>query len=109
MNSFCMIRKDLLLIGGINMIYIINVNKYKQINQIEIPNGGWIYGTCMLNHNIIITGDSNGSLIKWKIEEDNLIEIYKKENAHDNSIYIILNLNNEHIVTGSDDITIKIW
>ena len=109
MNSFCMINNDLLLIGGVNMIYIINVKEYKKIKQIDIPNSGWIYGTCKLNSNIIIIGDKNGSLMKWRIEKDNFILISKIKNAHNGRIYVILNLFNGHIVTGSEDKTIKIW
>ena len=108
-NSFCMINNDLLLIGGCNMIYIINVNEYKKIRQIDIPNTGFICATCKLNYNIIIIGDKNGSLMKWKIEKDNLILISKKENAHNDHIFVILNLFNRNIITSSRDNTIKIW
>ena len=104
-----MINNDLLLIGGYNMIYIINVNEYKKIRQIDIPNTGYINATCKLNSNIIIIGDDFGSLMKWKIEKDNLILISKKENAHNDHIYVILNLFNRHIITSSSDNTIKIW
>ena len=47
--------------------------------------------------------------MKWRIEKDNIILISKKENAHNDYIYIILNLFNRHIITGSGDNTIKIW
>ena len=43
------------------------MNEYKKINKIDIPNSGWIYGTCKLNSNIIIIGDENRSLMKWRI------------------------------------------
>ena len=103
-----MINKYLLLFDGYNMIQIININEYKKISEIDIPNSGYIYATCKLNYNIIIIGDSNGSLMKWRIEKDNLILISKKENAHNGNIYAILNLFNRHIVTGSRDKIIKI-
>ena len=45
------------------MIYIINVNEYKKIRQIDIPNSGFINATCKLNYNIIIIGDKYGNLI----------------------------------------------
>ena len=102
-------NNDLLLIGRNFMIYIINVNEYKKIRQIDIPNGGFLSATCKLNYNIIIIGDENGSLMKWRIEKDNIILISKKENAHNEHIFAILNLFNRHIVTSSRDNTIKIW
>ena len=106
--SFYMISKDLLLIIG-EKINIININEYKKIRQIDIPNANWINGVCRLNNNEIITGDNSNTLREWKIEKDNLILISKKENAHNGFINVILNLGNEHFATASDDNTIKIW
>ena len=63
----------------------------------------------MLNKNILFTGDDEGLIRKQKIEEDNLILISKKENAHNNSIYTLLNIGNGHIASGSFDKSIKIW
>ena len=98
------------MLSGINFIcYIINMNEYKKIRQIDIPNSGYIYAICKLNSNIIIIGDENGNLMKWKIEKDNLILISKKENSHNSCITVILNLFNRHIITCSGDKTIKIW
>ena len=55
------------------------------------------------------TGDEKGIIREWKIEEDNLILISKKENAHKSYINTLLNLGNGHIASGSADNTIKIW
>ncbi len=107
--SLCMITNDLLLIPGLNIISIINVNEYKIIRQIDIPNSGWINGVSILNSNMLLTGDDNGTLIQWRIEENNINLISKKEKAHDWSIYVILSLEDGHIATGSSDNTIKIW
>ena len=63
----------------------------------------------MLNKNILFTGDGKGIIIEWKIEEDNLILVSKKENAHDNYINVLLNIGNGFIASGSHDNTIKIW
>ena len=63
----------------------------------------------MLNKNILFTGDGEGIIREWKIEEDNLILISKKENDHNYYIYTLLNIGNGHIESGSDDKSIKIW
>ena len=63
----------------------------------------------MLNKNILLTGDGKGIIKEWKIEEDNLLLISKKENAHNNSIFTLLNIGNGHIASGSGDNSIKIW
>ena len=85
-----MISKNLLFISGENKISIININYYELIIEIEVPNSNWIRGVCMSNKNILLTGDNKGIIREWKIEEDNLILISKKENAHASYIFTLL-------------------
>ena len=108
-EGFIMINKELLLIPGINKISIININEYKLIRIIDVPNSSNIVGNCMLNENMLITGDKNGIIRQWKIEENNLILISIKENAHNNTIWSLMNLGDGHIASGSLDKSIKIW
>ena len=74
-----MINKDLLLIPGQNKISIINVNKYNIVRIVDVKGSDWICGVCMLNENILLTGDYNEIIKEWKIEGDNLILISKKK------------------------------
>ena len=104
-----MIKKDLLLIPGYNIISIINTKQYKLVRKIEVPDSNWICGVCMLNKNILLTGDDAKIIRQWKIEGDNLILVSKKENAHDNCINVLLNIGNGFIASGSDDYSIKLW
>ena len=108
-NSFCMITKDLLLIPGYEIISVINLNDYSKIREIEISKEAVIRGICMLTSNLIIIGDENGTLKEYKIEGDNLRLFSKKGNAHENNIYNIVKLDNNHFATCSGDTTIKIW
>ena len=109
LGFFIMIKKDLLLIPGNNQISIINTDQYKLVRKIEIPGSDWICGVCMLNNNILLTGDGAKMIKQWKIEGDNLILVSKKENAHDNCINILLNIGNGFIASGSSDYSIKMW
>ena len=68
-----------------------------------------IFGVCMLNTNILLTGDDSKRIIQWRIEEDNLILISTKENSHDDYISVLLNIGDGHIASGSYDNEIKIW
>ena len=104
-----MIKKDLLLIPGENKISIVDINQYKVARIIEVPGSGWLCGVCILNEDILLTGDESKRIIQWKIEEDNLILVSKKEKAHDNTIRVLLNIGNGFIASGSADNTIKIW
>ena len=103
-----MITKNLLLITGSNKISIININNYR-LRIINLPGAGWIYGACILNKNMLLTGDNAKIIRQWRIEGDNLIFISKKEKAHDDWINILLNLGNGHFASSSCDNTIKIW
>ena len=103
-----MMTKDLLLITGENKISIINVNNYK-LRIINVPGAYCINGVCILNQNMLLTGDQSKMIRQWRIEGDNLILISKKENAHDDTIFSLLNLGNGHIASGSFDEIIKIW
>ena len=109
LSPFILISKELLFICGENKISIININEYELIRKIEVSNSGWINGACMLNENIILTGDSNSNIKEWKIEGDNLILISTKENAHNNYIYTILKIGDNHILTGDGSGEEKIW
>ena len=104
-----MIPKDLLLIGGINKISIINVNLYNLIRTIDSVGSGLIYSACMVNKNMILNGDKNKRIIQWKIEDDNLQLISKKENAHNGEIYTLSKIGNDLILSGSIDKLVKIW
>ena len=63
----------------------------------------------MINKNMLFTGDQAKIIRQWKIEGDNLILVSKKENAHDETIGVLLNIGNGFIASGSDDHSIKIW
>ena len=76
-----MISKEILFISGENKISLININYYELIREIKVPESGWIYGACMLNKNIILTGEQKSTIREWKIEGDNLILISKKEKS----------------------------
>ena len=108
-ECFLMINKDLLLIPGNNQISLINLNEYTLIRKIDVPGSSWIIGACMLNKNMLLTGDCSKTIKQWKIEDDNLILISKREIAHDSDINVLLNMRNGFIASGSADCTIKIW
>ena len=104
-----MISKELLFISGKNKISIINISQYKLIREIEVANSSWICGACILNQNLLLSGDDNSIIREWKIKGDNLILISKKEKAHNGWITTLLNISNRYIASGSSDNTIKIW
>ena len=103
-----MISKELLLIPAINKISIINVNKYNLVRIIDVPDSSYIASVCMLNENMLLTGDWEEKIKQWKIEGDNLILISQKEKTHGADINVLMNSGDGHIISGADDI-INIW
>jgi len=108
-SPLIMISKELLFIPGQNKISLIDINYYELIREIKVPDSSWIYGACILNKNILLTGDEKSTIREWKIEGDNLILISKKEKAHNDLIITLLNIGNGYIASGSGDKLIKIW
>ena len=85
------------------------MNSFSLKRKIRKDNSDWINVVCMLNKDIIITGDKNRRLIQWKIENDNLKLISQKENAHNSDIFTLANLGNGLVLSGSKDCSIIIW
>ena len=109
LERFTMISKELLLIPGKNKISIINVNTHNLLKIINVPNSGGITSVCILNENILLTGDFNGAIRQWKIEGDSLILNSIKEKAHNGHIWSLIKIGNGYIISGSEDKSIKIW
>jgi WD40 repeat protein len=104
-----MISKDSLLVTGDDKLSILNVNQHNLVRIINIFNSGNICISCILNKNMLLTGDNNHNIKQWRIEGDNLICISTKENAHSSEIYSLLKLGNGHILSGASNGEIKIW
>ena len=99
---FNMISKDLLIIGGMDTLSLIDVNQYQIIKLIEIKNSFHNSGFCMLNENMFITGDSEGTLRQWEIEDNKVYLISQKEKEHKEKIYSLLKINNGIFVSFED-------
>ena len=104
-----MITKDLLLVPGEDKIFLVNVNHYKIVREIDVQGSGFISSGCLLNANMLITGDYSKALRQWKIEGDNLISVAKKEKSHEEPIISLLNTGDGHIYSGGKDALIKCW
>ena len=104
-----MMTKDLLLAAGCNKLSIINIHLHNIIRTIDVSGSSRIWCACMLNENILLTGDGNKRIIQWKIEGDNLQLISKKENAHKDQIFTLSKIGNGLIISGSRDNFVKIW
>ena len=113
-NSMCMINDNILLIGGYSSggIYIINTDNYQMISQVH-KNIKYVYSIIELMNGNILIGccDENNkySLIEYKYENNDLIKILSKDNAHSSYIWGLIEMNDGMIISCSDDKSIKYW
>ena len=114
MNGMCLTNENILLVGGYssNGIYIINTDNYQIIAQIH-KNLQYVYSIIeLMNGNILIgceDENSKYSLIEYKYENNNLIKLFSKDNAHTSYIYSLIEMNDGIIISGSSDNKIKFW
>ena len=112
-NSMSMINDNILLIGGYSFgIYIINTDNYQIMSQAH-KNIKYINSIIELKNRNILIGcyDENNkySLIEYKYENNNLIKILSKDNAHSNNINGLIEMGDGMIVSCSEDKSIKFW
>ena len=108
-DTLIMMSKDLLLAAGDSKLTIININSHSVIRTIDVTGSSDIFSICLLNNELLLTGDYNHNIIEWKIENDNLRQLSKKENAHDTNINTITKIGNGLIMSGDGNGQIKIW
>ena len=104
-----MMSNDLLLAAGNNKLTIININSHSIIRSIDVSGSSWINSACLLTDDIILTADANHRIIQWRIQNDNLVLISKKENAHDTYIRVLKKIGNGLIMSGDGNGEVKIW
>ena len=114
-NAMCMINENILLIGGYssNGIYIINTDNYQLISQIEKGKKSYVYSIIELMNGNILVGcqdeNSKYSLIEYKYENNTLIQLISKDNAHTSYILGLIEMDDGVIVSCSSDKKIKFW
>ena len=100
-NILCKINENFLVVGGYEILYLVNLNNKTLYKQIETDN--WINSILIINNNIFLTGD-NGNIKMWKIENNNIKLIDTKEKIFKGYIYSMIKLkNNDYIALGLDD------
>ena len=101
----CMINERCLCVGGADKISLIDVYQKNIIREIE--DKGVLICLYKLNDNILLSGNKS-DITEWKICQNNLTLICKKEKAHKGYVRKIIKFY-KNIVTCSDDKSLKIW
>jgi len=100
-------KNEYLLYGSYDKIYMFNINNYKLYKCFDVE--GYDIGLCKFNENMIISGNVNGYIIIYKLENDNLEKIFEKKKTHSSNINNFIILKKKFIISCSDDKSFKIW
>ena len=112
-NDIFYYNENYIFVGGNLNIYLINIKKYLIINSFETDN--YILSFLLIGNNYLLTGDNKGNIYQWMFneKEENLSlmskKIEKSLNNLEKSIYNIKLIDNNRLITASEDSTIKIW
>ena len=105
----CMVVYENILIVCGESLYLIDINSKKILKNLNVLYQ--IQTLIEVNDDYFITGDVIGGLKEWKIDCQNkkVKLVSDKENAHEKCIESLIVLNNDVIVSASDDNKIKVW
>ena len=105
------INNDEVAVAGYNKVYLIDIkdiNNYQIINEINCD-----YYNCSilkLSNNLFLTGDENGTITQYKIENKKLFKESYKNKSHENYGIYAMTILNDMIISGCvDNNEIKIW
>ena len=101
------INNDEIIVAGDKKIYLININNYNILNEINSDN----CNICILklSNNLFLTGDDNGTITQYKTENKHFIKVSYKNKSHENYIYSMTILKDMIISGGKNSNKIKIW
>jgi len=103
------ITSDLLLVGGYNKLYLININIHNLIRIIDCSDSRFIYDICILSDNVVLTGDEESNIKQWRILGDKLILISEKKDSDLNNVKSLLKISDEHIISCDNSGFLKYW
>ena len=113
-NSIYVLQNNILLVGGLDSsgLYLIDSKKHEVISVV-LNNIKEINSILKLSNENILIGckdeNSKNSIIEYKFSNNDLIKINSKEDAHNNDIYALVELDNGKIASCSADHRIIIW
>ena len=94
------------MVGGKKYSYLFSIVNYNLTSKIEIDSQ--CYSICCISDGTILTGHENGYIKQYNFINKELKLIAQKKH-HNGIIRVIYQLNNNLILSGSDDRTINIY
>ena len=105
------INNDEVAVAGDKKVYLIDIkdmNNYQIIN--EINSDYYNRSILKLSNKLFLTGDENGTITQFKIENKKLLKESYKNKSHENNWIYAMTVLNDMIISGCDgNNEIKIW
>ena len=106
-KSIIEIRNNRIVIGGWQILGIINVDKCIIEQKLENKWVNEVYSLMILRDGNVLCGCSNGLICIYDIKSNNII--ISKDSIHDGVISDLLSINEHQFVSCSRDASIKVW
>lgn len=94
----CLLKydSDYFIIGGDKKLYLINLGDYRTKQQLDVQYE--ICSICRVNGNVFLTTGKEGTITQWKIENNEIIKQYEKENLVTGECRCLVYLDNGKIL-----------
>ena len=106
-NRIIKLNNNEVAVAGDKKVYLIDINNYLILN--EINSICCNYCILKLSNNLFLTGDKNGTITQYKIENKKLIKESYKNESHENMISSMTLLNEMIVSANENKNEIKIW
>lgn len=106
-NSLLEISRDRIIVGDGGKVSIINISNFELEQRINLGEEGEIWSLIEFNDNSVICGTDKGNLIDLNVDEGKIASV--KEKAHNDYITCLLLLDDNTLISCSEDKLIKIW
>ena len=104
-KKFCKANEELLLVCGVNNIFLVDYKAYQLISKIECQGIVMFY---KISNNFILSGQDSGDIKQWQCNGRETKLYSYKNKGHDSAVSTIFKLNN-NIFSGDNKGFIKFW
>ena len=106
MNSLLEIDNDRIIVGGCNVITIVNISNDIIEHQIENDKLNYVYSLIQLRDGNILCGCDYGLICLYDIKLNTLS--FREEKIHNEAVCCLLNINKNQFISSSYG-EIKVW
>ena len=104
-NSLLKLNDNTLIVGGDDVIYFVDIKTYK-IKKFKDESLGYIKCLYVNGNGLLFIGNEEGEMVCYDSSSNQIIF---KNKFHNNTIYCIIETEDNQLISSSEDMTIKIY